>query len=138
MRVSVTHSWPMGHRLQSHGGACRNLHGHTYTARFTFDGPLIASGPSRGMVVDFKDVKRLVRDIVDPWDHAMMLEQGDPAAMACRPYGEVVCTDEPPTAEHIAALLLAAVRQAVSLHAEMPYCSEVQVWESEATCATAQ
>lgn len=70
-------TWDMAHMLAGHEGLCQNLHGHTYKMEVTvvqkYD-DVITDGPSEGMVVDFKDLKNIVNDlIVKPLDHATIL-----------------------------------------------------------------
>jgi len=69
--------------LPRHPGKCRELHGHSYELVVTVEGPV---EPGSGMVVDFSDLKRVVREeVVDRLDH--------------RSVNDVL---ENPTAEHMA------------------------------------
>jgi 6-pyruvoyltetrahydropterin/6-carboxytetrahydropterin synthase len=48
-------------------GCCTRLHGHSYRLIVTLRGPI---DPETGMVMNFKDLKRLVRErVVDRLDH---------------------------------------------------------------------
>lgn len=98
MNVSYTHEVPMGHRLREHSGRCRHLHGHNYLVTVSMDGPV---GPD-GMVVDFSELKAAVRNVLGLFDHAMVLQAGDPAIEACEPFAEVLRCPWPPTAENLA------------------------------------
>lgn len=68
------------HMLSGHQGLCKNLHGHTYKVLVTVSQTapggrdrLIPIGPSASMVVDFKDLKGLLEEvIVRPFDHAFV------------------------------------------------------------------
>ncbi len=56
------------HSLPEHPGKCRELHGHSYELVVCIEGQVEERS---GMVVDFSDLKRVVRDsVVDPLDHA--------------------------------------------------------------------
>lgn len=70
-------TFDMAHTLPGHEGLCRNLHGHTYKLEVTAvrtDTPVRSEGPDAGMVVDFSDLKRVVKEeIVDKLDHAVAL-----------------------------------------------------------------
>ena len=58
---------------------CKNLHGHTYRLQVEVGGPLHASGPKAGMVMDYADLKDIVkRHVVDPMDHAFLYDTGSP------------------------------------------------------------
>lgn len=79
--VSKEFQWAMAHMLDGHEGLCKNLHGHEYklivTVNRRHEQVLEAPGhPGDGMVVDFKMLKNIVKKkIVDPLDHALMLNQ---------------------------------------------------------------
>ena len=61
------------HLLTGYEGLCRNLHGHTYRLFAS----VCAEPDERGMVVDFKRLKELVKsEIVDRFDHAFMYDAG--------------------------------------------------------------
>lgn len=71
-------TWDCAHLLAGHKGLCQNLHGHTYKMEVTAvqqNGDVLQEGPSAGMVVDFKDLKNVVKEvIVDPLDHATIID----------------------------------------------------------------
>ena len=65
----------MAHILDGHDGKCQNLHGHTYKLQVEVSGDLVLEGAKKGMVVDFTDVKRVVKEaILDPMDHAFIYD----------------------------------------------------------------
>ena len=64
MKVGVTDHFDSSHRLPGHP-KCGVLHGHTYRVEVEVEGPV-----RDGMVVDFDDLKRAVREVVRPLDHA--------------------------------------------------------------------
>lgn len=81
MRISKRIEWCMGHRLASHVGGCRNLHGHQYVLEVVIEGEISqeSSSPSRGMVIDFGDVKEILQKTVhDVCDHSFMVAESDP------------------------------------------------------------
>ena len=56
------------------------MHGHRYVLEVTISGGIItdAGAPEQGMVMDFSDVKRIIREaLVDQWDHAFLVYAGD-------------------------------------------------------------
>ncbi|WP_273404047.1 6-carboxytetrahydropterin synthase QueD [Actinobacillus porcinus] len=74
-KVSKEFSFDMAHILDGHDGKCQNLHGHTYKLQVEVSGDLVADGAKKGMVVDFTDVKRIVKGaILDPMDHAFIYD----------------------------------------------------------------
>jgi 6-pyruvoyltetrahydropterin/6-carboxytetrahydropterin synthase len=78
--VTITHryEWDMAHRIPEHAGKCRRLHGHRYILEVDVTGWVQSSGPADGMVVDFGDVKDLVKRWLGHWDHRTMLAESDP------------------------------------------------------------
>lgn len=71
-------SFACAHMLAGHNGLCKNLHGHNYKVQVTvgrITGQLKNGGSSDGMVMDFKDLKKAINDlIVEPYDHAYVID----------------------------------------------------------------
>lgn len=66
MLVSKEFTFDAAHFLTKYHGKCENLHGHTYRLRVTVEGPV----GEEGMVVDFKELKALVKEkVIDKYDH---------------------------------------------------------------------
>lgn len=83
IRVTKSFSFDMAHALYGHDGPCKNIHGHTYKLSVTYIGIPMAglNNPKQGMVVDFADVKRIVKErIVDVFDHSLVLNALSPHA----------------------------------------------------------
>ena len=98
MHITVVETISMGHRLPSYPGICNSMHGHNVVVEATID--------TMGTFIDFKDVSRHLRTIIQPMDHAMVLYEKDPMAMALRialPTQRLVLLSVEPTTENIAA-----------------------------------
>lgn len=114
-------TWDMAHMLAAHEGLCLNIHGHTYKMQVTVQhrGPyaLEVEGPAQGMIVDFKDLKNVVKElIVDPLDHAFMGWEHSPDTVeqfvigTLRKYGrKVQLVGYRPTAENMAIQFLGMI-----------------------------
>ncbi len=63
----------MGHRLPFHKGLCKNIHGHSYKMNVEITGGL----DKNGMVIDFFDLNRIVKPIIEKYDHAFLCWKGD-------------------------------------------------------------
>ncbi|MFZ7135266.1 6-carboxytetrahydropterin synthase QueD [Avibacterium avium] len=75
-KVSKEFSFDMAHLLDGHDGKCQNLHGHTYKLQVEVQGELHASGAKKGMVMDFSDLKQIVKEqILTPMDHAFIYDE---------------------------------------------------------------
>ena len=65
-QVSVEETFSAGHALRGYRGKCENVHGHNYRVRVTIAGPQL---DSIGLLVDFTELKRVVREIIAGLDH---------------------------------------------------------------------
>lgn len=73
MKIAKEFHWEMGHRLPEHFGKCRNVHGHSYHMIVEIEGELMSSG----MVMDYYDLKKIVKPVVEEMDHAFMVHKED-------------------------------------------------------------
>lgn len=65
------------HHLPYYDGACHNLHGHSYKLEVTVSGQVSKNenDPKCGMIIDFKDLKAIVKSVaVDKYDHSNLNE----------------------------------------------------------------
>ncbi|MFV2066269.1 MAG: 6-pyruvoyl tetrahydropterin synthase family protein [Pirellulales bacterium] len=109
-RVTREIDFCYGHRLLDYAGKCRYLHGHNGTAVIVIEA---ATLDSRGMVLDFSDIKQVVSRWIDEnLDHRMILRADDPAVPLLRDLGEpVYVVDVNPTAENIARIIFDVTRE---------------------------
>ncbi|ARP76283.1 MULTISPECIES: 6-carboxytetrahydropterin synthase QueD [Bordetella] len=115
--ISVTRrlEFDAGHRIPDHNSQCRNLHGHRYVLEVTLSGDIVqAPGASdNGMLMDFSEIKRIARThIVDVWDHAFLVYEGDHAVRSfldTLPDHKTVVLDRIPTAENLASIIFATL-----------------------------
>jgi len=63
------------HRLSGYPGACAFLHGHRYGVEVTIAGERL---DDLGMVMDFGELKMIVQEVLDCWDHNTILKHDDP------------------------------------------------------------
>ena len=76
IRLTKQFSFEMAHALWNYEGSCRNVHGHSYKLFVTIIGEPIGdiNSPKNGMVIDFLDIKKLVKSqIVDDLDHSFVV-----------------------------------------------------------------
>lgn len=98
-----------GHRVATHDGKCRNLHGHRYRVGVTVRGPI----PDSGMVLDFGKLGDVLREHVhDCLDHRFLYHDEDKPVLMALTIGkfEGVPLPAPPTAENLAVWIAATVR----------------------------
>lgn len=111
-----------GHRLPSHQGQCRNIHGHRYAIEITLAGALVhePSAADDGMVMDFADIKSVAKaKLVDLWDHAFLVYRGDTVMvdfLAAIEGHKTVVLDVVPTAENLVDVAFAILKDAYHDH----------------------
>lgn len=126
---SVTKSFkiPVGHRLSLHKGRCCNVHGHNIRIELEITRKRLNKN---FMVIDFYDLKRIANEIIDEWDHALLLniDEYDAASTTQRRF-YFTCGD--PTSENMCFVLYNMLHQKfVDFDPELSLKS-VTVWESD-------
>ncbi len=108
IRITKQFSFETGHALYGYDGKCKNVHGHSYKLSVTVIGIPItdASNVKFGMVIDFSDLKKIVREeIVDLFDHATVFNKNTPhieLANELKNRGHhVILVDYQPTSENM-------------------------------------
>lgn len=69
--IVIQHHFTAAHALRGYEGKCRNTHGHNFKVQVTLEGRAL---DSRGILVDFKDVKAALQSIIDDLDHQFLNE----------------------------------------------------------------
>ena len=65
--LSVKSDFAASHFLRHYEGKCKNLHGHTWKVEVVIQADNL---DKTGMVVDFVDVKKKLKSVLEPLDHA--------------------------------------------------------------------
>lgn len=81
IRITKIFNFETAHVLYNYDGKCKNMHGHSYKLFVTVKGNPIndLDHHKNGMVVDFGDIKKIVKEeIVDIWDHAVLVNGDSP------------------------------------------------------------
>lgn len=117
--VSVVEVFPAGHSLRNYHGKCENVHGHNYRVAVTVQGPEL---DENGLLVDFAEVKKVVRAVKDRLDHQYLNELA--------PFDVIN-----PSAENIAKYFYDEVCGGWS-PGNGARVSEVRLWETDITYAT--
>lgn len=70
-------SFDSAHFLKGYDGKCANIHGHRWNVEIVVYGEhLEQSGGCSGMVVDFSKLKDELREMVNSFDHCLIIEKG--------------------------------------------------------------
>ena len=108
MTIRKIFRFEAAHVLPFHPGKCSRMHGHSYRLEVSVRGPVRTDGPARGMIEDFDEIRRIVREtVVDPLDHQTLNE-----------------FIENPTAEHIVTWIWRRLESA------LPGLDELILWET--------
>lgn len=105
------------HNLRAYKGKCERLHGHNWRVDLALAGDDLNA---EGMLLDFVEAKRILRKVIEPFDHAYLNET--PPFDRLNPSSENLARV---IAEAVAAQLPAGIRVA-----------GVTTWESERCGAT--
>jgi len=118
-QVSVEETFSSGHALRGYKGKCENVHGHNYRVQVTLQGPQL---DSIGLLVDFTELKRVLRGIISGLDHQFLNDLDAFKTVN-------------PSAENLAKYFYDEThRQLTSLPAGAGI-SEVTVWETDTSSA---
>ena len=69
--ITSESSFDAAHFLTNYEGKCKNIHGHRWRVAVTIKGEL-----TNGMLVDFGDFKKDIKDLCDYFDHSFIVEKG--------------------------------------------------------------
>lgn len=117
IRVTKEFDFEMAHALWNYDGACRNIHGHSYRLFVTIIGiPEQHKGnPKFGMVMDFKDLKKLVNtSVVDTLDHSLVVfkeAEGNSLDAVKSMYQKVHVFDFQPTCENLVSYIAGNLKE---------------------------
>ncbi|MGA2714255.1 MAG: 6-carboxytetrahydropterin synthase QueD [Bryobacteraceae bacterium] len=122
--VSIEHTFAAGHALRHYKGKCENVHGHNYKVQVVVRGEKL---DATGMLADFVELKRLLRNISEPLDHVFLND--------IEPF-----TTVNPSAENIALYICEKMQQGIKQdNAKQDNgieVAEVKVWETDIQSAT--
>lgn len=138
IRLTKSFTFEMAHALTGYDGACKNLHGHSFRLEVTVRGtPLQHPGhPKDGMVMDFKDLKKIVQDnVLDVFDHALVLNESTPRAVVQAlesHFEKIVLLPFQPTSENMVLLLADKIGAALPFNVVL---YRLKLYETATSCA---
>lgn len=133
--LKTSAAFDSAHFLAGYNGKCANLHGHHWVIEAEAGQELLqSSGEKRGMVIDFGDLKQIVRKLADQYDHALIYEQGslrETTIAALEDEGfRLIEVPYRPTAENFARSFFVHLKEQ-----GLPVL-RVTVWETPDNCAS--
>ena len=119
--VSVDETFAAAHQLREYRGKCENLHGDNYKVRVTVAGERL---DATGLLVDFVELKRLMRMVIEKLDHKYLNELA--------PFDVLN-----PSAENMAKFFHDEIAAGLDRAARVPVrLAEIRIWETETSTAT--
>ena len=116
--LTVGGSFSAAHQLRHYQGECERLHGHNWKVEVAFRAEKL---DSLGMVMDFKELKGLIKEILKELDHRYLNEL--PAFKEANP-----------TTENIAGFLSRSIEEKINKRGIKLH--RVRVWENEGSSAS--
>jgi len=117
--VNVDEEFAAAHNLRGYKGKCEDLHGHNYKVRVTVAGEDL---DSVGLLCDFVQVKKVIRDVIRALDHKYLNEL---------PPFDVLN----PSAENIARHIFDESAKSFAPPSNGAAIASVTVWETDSTFA---
>ena len=100
------------HNLREYKGQCEKLHGHNWKVQVVLKAEKL---DKLGMVMDFREVKRIVGEIMNKFDHTYLNELADFKILN-------------PTTENLSKILFDELKNTLPLGVKV---SRVTTWESD-------
>lgn len=119
--VTVEQHFAAGHALREYKGKCENVHGHNYRVQITVEGEKLNR---IGLLVDFVELKKAVREVVDRLDHQFIND--------LEPFTVIN-----PSAENMAKYFYDEVTKRLDIEqGEAPSrVSQIKIWETDTSVA---
>lgn len=112
--LRVEDSFSSAHFLRNYRGKCENIHGHNWRIRVSVRSRKLVNG----MVIDFTDLKKHLKDILGELDHKLLNQE------------VVFFKKNNPTSEHIASYLFVELKKRLTSKKSIIVHS-VEVWETD-------
>lgn len=133
IRITKIYNFEMAHVLKDYDGPCRNIHGHSYKLHVTVTGsPSIdQNSPKIGMVMDFKDLKAIVKKhIIERFDHALVISKHTDAELIAgmkKHMEKLIIVDYQPTSENLIADFATTIQSLLPANVEL---HNLTLWET--------
>jgi len=116
--LSIEQQFSAAHQLRGYKGKCEAIHGHNWRVQVTVSSNKLND---IGIVIDFKELKEIVSEVISPLDHALLND--------VFPFTEIN-----PSSENIAKWIFESMKK--KLRKKGCSITSVTVWENETSSAT--
>ena len=117
-KLIVKKEFSAAHILHGHPGDCKRMHGHNWLVEAEVRG---SNTNEIGMVIDFKDIKNNLQDIIGKLDHQYLND--------IEPF-----TNENPTAENISKYIYKELSK--NINTDNIKVSQIKLWETSNSAVT--
>lgn len=117
-KLRVTSEFSAAHNLREYKGKCEALHGHNWKVEVVI---AAKNANKQGLVVDFHEIKRMIKAVLEELDHAYLNE-----LKYFKKYN--------PTSENLAKYIFDEINAQIT--SKKFRLQEVTVWESDQCSAT--
>ncbi|MDP8234194.1 MAG: 6-carboxytetrahydropterin synthase QueD [Candidatus Saelkia tenebricola] len=117
-QISVKSNFSAAHNLREYNGKCENLHGHNWYVEVFIESEVLNK---EGMVIDFKDVKSILKKTLECMDHKYINE--------IEPFNKIN-----PTSENIAEFIFNKINP--EFKSRSLNLAKVDVWETDSSRAS--
>ncbi|MBF0563801.1 MAG: 6-carboxytetrahydropterin synthase QueD [Nitrospirae bacterium] len=118
--LMIEATFAAAHQLRGYKGKCEQLHGHNFKVQIHVQADSLND---TGIAIDFHDLKRYTREVVDQLDHAFLND--------VFPFTEIN-----PSSENIARWIFDSMKKKIDTDEDYAHLAAVTVWESETASAT--
>ena len=116
-KLIIQADFSAAHNLRAYKGKCEHLHGLNWRVDLLLEGGDLGDD---GMLLDFREAREILRDVLDRFDHAYLNE--------VPPFDRMN-----PSSENLARVIAEGVAERLPAHVRV---ASVTVWESERCGAT--
>lgn len=124
MRIYKETHFDASHRLPHYEGKCSRLHGHRWKVEVWMEGEI---DKDTKILLDYN----IIKQIVDVYDHQVILSEDDPFVAAILPFQKPVLTKGDPTSELIAYDIMESLNIFCKENSLNAKAATVRVWESD-------
>jgi len=126
VRITKEFDFEAAHALEGYFGKCKDIHGHSYHLKVTVTGQVDRDSErvQVGMVMDFTDLKRIVKErVIDQFDHMLILKDNSRFLGIEKENERVLYVPYQPTCENMLLDIVDRIREdlpsGVNLHSAL-------------------
>lgn len=125
LKLTKIFHFETAHAIHGYNGACKNIHGHSYELHVTVaaDAEFEDYIPAPGFVIDFKEIKKIVKEgIIINLDHKLLLSKQFIAENNYISQQEnLIQWEVEPTAENILLYIKKILINSLPAHVQLAY-----------------